>query len=86
MDHAFGWYEEQRPGLGVEFFEEVTAAFNRIRSHPLVYAEIEATIRRAFTRRFPYAIYFELDTNIYVFAVLHQKQDADEWQSRAGNW
>lgn len=84
LDSAFSWYEQQRPGLGSEFFDEVTVAFNRIRSHPLAYMEVEGAIRRAFTRRFPYAIYFELEAHIYVFAVLHQKQDSYRWRSRKG--
>ena len=31
---AFDWYEEQRPGLGIEFMSEVESALGRIVNNP----------------------------------------------------
>ncbi|MAS10337.1 type II toxin-antitoxin system RelE/ParE family toxin [Endozoicomonas sp. G2_2] len=85
LEEAFSWYEEQRPGLGSEFLDEVSAAFNRICAYPRACPSVEANIRRGFTHRFPYSVYFELEASIYVFAVLHQKQAPAAWYSRANN-
>ncbi|MFY9609511.1 MAG: hypothetical protein WAU45_12960 [Blastocatellia bacterium] len=37
---------------------------------------------RAITRRFPYAIYFSVEDEVIVFAVLHTARDPAEWQRR----
>lgn len=43
---------------------------------------VDVAIRRGFTHRFSYSIYFDLEAKIYVFAVLHPKRHPDEWQDR----
>ena len=52
IEAAFEWYESEQPGLGVEFLEEVRAAYARILDGPLKYQELRSGIRRALTRRF----------------------------------
>ena len=36
---AFEWYESEQPGLGLEFLDEVRAAFTRILEGPFKYQE-----------------------------------------------
>lgn len=55
---AASWYESQRPGLGLEFLLELDAAIERAAESPNAYAPQYAGVRRALSRRFPYAIYF----------------------------
>lgn len=75
---AARWYEARQPGLGAVFVEEVDSAFKRIEAGPLRYASAHGSLRRAFVRRFPFAVYFDLDgTDIIVFAVLHQRRRKD---------
>jgi hypothetical protein len=57
---AAGWYEAQRPGLGIEFVLEVDAAIERACFDPESYAILFRNVRRALLRRFPYAVYFVL--------------------------
>jgi plasmid stabilization system protein ParE len=72
---AARWYETRGVGLGVSFVEEVHAAFERIEAGPLRYAVVHASFRRAFVRRFPFSVYFDLqDADIVVLAVLHQRR------------
>ena len=61
VEAAFEWYENERPGLGVEFLDELRAAYNRIADGPLKYQELRGGIRRALLRRFPYAVYFAIE-------------------------
>ena len=83
VEAAFNWYEREEPGLGFEFLEQLRAAYQRILDHPLGYQDLRLGIRRALTRRFPYAVYFSIEENIIVIvAVLRTARDPEEWQRR----
>ena len=83
VEAAFNWYEREEPGLGFEFLEELRAAYQRILDSPLGYQDLRQGIRRALTRRFPYAVYFSIEENIIVIvAVLSTARDPEEWQRR----
>ena len=83
IEAAFDWYERENLGLGVEFLDQLRAAYQRILDHPSGYQELRSGIRRAFTRLFPYAIYFSIEGDaIIVVAVLHAARDPAEWQRR----
>jgi plasmid stabilization system protein ParE len=73
----------EESGLGFEFLEELQAAYNRILDHPFGYQHIRSGIRRALTRRFPYAVLFSIEAEtIVILAVLHTARDPAEWQRR----
>ena len=83
VEAAFDWYEGEEPGLGPEFLNELSVAYQRILNHPLAYQNLRSGIRRALTRRFPYAIYFSIEReSIIVVAVLSTARDPAEWQRR----
>jgi plasmid stabilization system protein ParE len=83
IEAAFEWYESEQLGLGLEFLDEVRAAYTRILDGPFKYEELRSGIRRAITRRFPYGIYFSVeDELIFVIAVLHTAREPAEWQFR----
>lgn len=60
VEAAFEWYENEQPGLGMEFLDELRAIYNRIADGPLKYQDLRGGIRRALLRRFPYAVYFAI--------------------------
>jgi len=83
VEAAFDWYEGEQEGLGLEFVDELRAVYLRIVDGPLKYVEMRSGIRRALTRRFPYAVYFSIEeTVVVVLAVLHAARDPAEWQRR----
>jgi len=83
VEAAFDWYEGEEPGLGFEFLEELRAAYERIVDHPFGYQDIRSGIRRALTRRFPYAVYFSVEgETIVIVAILSTARDPAEWQRR----
>jgi plasmid stabilization system protein ParE len=83
VEAAFEWYENEQPGLGLEFLDELRASYDRIANGPLRYQELRGGIRRALLRRFPYAVYFATDEDmVVVVAVLHASRDPAEWQRR----
>lgn len=83
VEAAFDWYEGEEPGLGFEFLDEVRAAYHRILEHPFGFQDLRSGIRRALTRRFPYAVYFSVEgETIVIVAVLSTARDPAEWQRR----
>ena len=81
IEGAFDRYESEQPELGVEFLIELRAAYDRIAQGPLRYQILRSDIRRALVRRFPYAVYFSVESEfVVVVAVLHARRDPTEWQ------
>jgi toxin ParE1/3/4 len=79
LDEAEAWYDERRPGLGLEFLDEVGVVLARIDVDPAQFPKTRSGVRRALLRRFPFAIYFIDDdaTDRVVLAVLHQATSPD---------
>ena len=81
---ARAWYEQQREGLGAAFLLCVEEMLDRIDRTPVLYPVVYRDVRRAFTRRFPYAVYYRVaDNDVVVLGILHTRRDPQEWQSRA---
>jgi plasmid stabilization system protein ParE len=83
VEAVFTWYEKEKTGLGWEFLDELQAAFDRIAEDPFKYRVIRREIRRSLTHRFPYAIYFSVESNVVVvLAVLHTRRNPAVWKRR----
>jgi plasmid stabilization system protein ParE len=79
------YYEEQMPGLGTQFLDEVQSALDRIRAFPLAWQPLSQHTRRCLLNRFPYGVIYEQRKDeIVVVAVGHQHRHPDFWKSRAG--
>ncbi|HEY8504701.1 MAG TPA: type II toxin-antitoxin system RelE/ParE family toxin [Gemmataceae bacterium] len=77
------WYEGQKEGLGAEFLLRVEEVFERIARTPEVHSAVYHDVRRALTRRFPYAVYYRIEgSDVIVLAVFHTSRDPRHWQSR----
>lgn len=73
---GYGWYEEQRRGLGTDFLEEVSFTIAAIESNPRRFQLFNPVLRRALVRRFPYGIYFFVfDEIVLVATVMHLARD-----------
>ena len=84
IEAAFRWYENEQAGLGLEFIDELRAAYDRIVDGPFKYSQLRSKTRRALLKRFPYAVYFVVEQQIIVIlAVLHTSRDPAEWQRRS---
>ena len=66
--------------MGNGFLWDVDATLERITAHPEAHAVIEAGIRRALLRRFPYGVFYVVDEReIVVIAVMHSARDPKAW-------
>ena len=83
LDEAHPWYHRQAPGLAADFLAAVNTRLASIQRHPEAYALVDATMHRALLRRFPYAIFYEIEpVQIVVYAVFHGARDPRAWRRR----
>ena len=76
---ARDWYEKQSAGLGDRFFRNLESVIDRLAEEPFLYQQVHRNVRRALTRRFPYAVYFIVEEDrITILRVLHHARDPEE--------
>jgi plasmid stabilization system protein ParE len=76
----YGWYEDQRAGLGEEFLAAIHATFDAIERIPEIFRRVHGEVRRANVSRFPYAVFFRIDPkSVVVLTVLHTARDPKLW-------
>jgi len=75
---AYGWYEDECSGLGLEFAAEFRRAYQKLRQGSLLHAIRFANVRRLNLDRFPYAIFYVVKFDeVRVLAVLHASRDTE---------
>ncbi|OJY97220.1 MAG: hypothetical protein BGP25_12210 [Lysobacterales bacterium 63-13] len=85
---AAAWYEQQRPGLGTDFFSAFDAAVDLLEQQlvPLTRCPGRAGAagaRRVILKRFPYDIVIvEHAAELIVIAVAHQSRRPGYWRER----
>ena len=77
-------YQQRETGLGQRFLDEIHQSLRSISMMPLRFPVIESGVRRLLLHRFPYAVYFVVESNhITIIAVLHQHQAPQSWIDEA---
>jgi len=77
---AYGWYEDQRAGLGEEFLAAVDATFDAIERIPEMFRRVHGEVRRANVSRFPYAVFYRVDPkSVVVLTILHTARNPKLW-------
>jgi plasmid stabilization system protein ParE len=80
---AFLWYEEQSVGLGTRLMARLDDLLARVAEAPRQFPEVMSGYRRALLHRFPYGVYFSIDSDeVRVHAVLHLHRDPAHWRER----
>jgi plasmid stabilization system protein ParE len=83
FQEAVDYYNDQRPGLGFEFSDEVRDAVNRIRNYPQAWTPLSKRTRRCQVHRFPYSIIYELRSDLIVIvAIQHHRRKPESWRGR----
>ena len=83
LQAGIDWYEQRSPGRGESFADEVASVLTRIRESPALFArwDDDPRYRRAFLRRFPFAIVFSMRAElIYVAAIAHSSRADGYWR------
>jgi len=77
------WYEDRKPGLGIEFRAALDEVLARVRALPLGFPKAHGDKRRALVPRFPYGLYFALVRDqVVVVGIVHGHRDPAVWTSR----
>jgi toxin ParE1/3/4 len=79
---AYIWYQGRRAGLGEEFLSSVEACLESLRRHPEMCPVVHENYRRSLIRRFPYAVFYEVEDGVTVYAVFHTSRDPNKWRER----
>ena len=84
LDEAVRYYDHQLPGLGFRFFQEISAAVERVRLMPEAWTTVGVRTRRCILKGFPYALLYVLETDeILITAVAHLHRDAEHYKDRS---
>ena len=81
------WYEDQQPGLGAEFIEEVFRVWDALAENPLLNSRRmpRRNIRWRYPERFPYRVIYEIDEAeriVIVQAVSHAARHDRHWHAQ----
>ena len=83
LDETVLYYNQELPGLGDRFLQEVLNAIERIANFPKAWHPLSVNTRRCQTRIFPYGlIYSELENEILIVSVSNLHREPTHWQSR----
>lgn len=77
VNEAVDWYNEQREGLGDEFFQRLSEVLEIIAVRPKSFGFwlSSPTVRGAKLKRFPYSALFEMENeHVKVLCVRHEKR------------
>jgi plasmid stabilization system protein ParE len=85
LDEVVGWYEEEKSGLGVTFLNHF---FNRVaylKDNPYLYQEVYKIYRRVLMKKYPYAIYYNIEEQkqeVTVLAIWHTSKNPERLKNR----
>lgn len=80
---AYGWYNEQLPGLGQELLAELDREFALLLASPEIHARVHLNMRRALLRKFPFGVFYVVEPErIVVVAILHTARSPRIWEQR----
>lgn len=80
---ARAWYEQRQTGRGRDFTAAVNATLNRVEQLPLSFPIVRGETRRAAIRRFPYLLFYRVDsTGVVVVGCFHGARHPHVWLER----
>jgi toxin ParE1/3/4 len=78
ISEAINWYEDQQPGLGLEFTADFLSHYRQLTRDAQLYAVRFADVRRLNLDRFPYGLFYVIRApEIWLLAVLHASRDTE---------
>ena len=83
FDSAVEYYEDSRPGLGLEFVQEVYAAITRVIQFPDAWLPMSKNTRRCLVSRFPFGIIYQVKSGyVRIIAVADLRRRPNYWRYR----
>lgn len=83
IDDARTWYENQQPGRGDTFLDELRDHLNAIGQNPHQHGRVTRVTRAAQLPNSKYIVYYRIESDqVVVTAVQHASADPRKWQRR----
>ncbi len=83
LEDAIGYYNEECPGLGYAFADEVMRTIHRAAENPVAWTSLSLRTRRCLTHRFPYGVIFQIrEDELLVVSIMHLHRHPDSWKKR----
>ncbi len=84
LDEAVEYYNYELPGLGHRFITEINNATEKIVRFPNAWTRVGNYTRRCLLKKFPYAIFYTIDTNedILILAIANLHRDPVYYKDR----
>lgn len=83
LDDAIIYYNDQFPGLGAQFFEELVKAVELIQKFPQAWKKVGKHTHKLHLKRFPYIVlYIPEKDKILVTAIAHQHRNPGYYINR----
>ncbi len=84
LNDAALYYEQENPGLGIKFLDEVERHIEAIIKSPHSGPKIRGQVRRRILRTFPYGILYSVrDDGIRILAIMNLKRRPLYWVGRS---
>lgn len=82
-EEAVAYFDQQRPGLGDRFEQDLLATVSFVIEHPLSGQSLNERVRKFRLRTFRYNLIYVIDElEIVVLAVAHHRRRPGYWHSR----
>ncbi len=77
------WYDLQSPGLGNRFENYLEECLNVIYQNPTACNKATEATRKAFIKKFPYIVFFEIKEDIiHIYGIIHSKRNPTMMKER----
>lgn len=78
---AVSYYEECKPGLGLEFAREIYLTIQRITHFPGAWSKLSRNTRRCLTNRFPFGIIYQIvEDKALIIAITQLNRKPGYWK------
>ncbi len=85
LTEAYAWYRARGVALGDDFLVSFETIISSIDAHPEAFPEVHSRIRRALLRRFPYCVFYTVDSDgAVVLGCFHARRSPTAWKRRSG--
>ena len=83
LEETIGYYNDQMPGLGEQFYDAFQSTVNYINIAPEAWRKVGCNTRRINIKRFPHLILYVLDgEDILITCIAHQHRNPTYYSNR----
>ncbi len=83
VQKAYDWYDECSYEAAEGFRASLNYTLGKITENPNAYGYVKGTVKVASLKRFPYAVYFEVELDrVKIIAVMHHSRNPRIWKKR----